>query len=199
MTLGTMKTRIASDLQRSDLTSAIGNSIRTAISYYESRNWPWNDTHASATVTSQEYVALPTRYKSMRSIRAVHSSGRNYKLNEKSHSWMEENADSANTGTPIYYCINDEQVRLYPIPDSTATLNFSFYQTEATAVSDSATNAWFSSPEAMIRYKAKALVLADQMHDFEKAMYFEQAALQEEVRLLGRKVTYTTGEINPWL
>jgi len=199
MSFGTMRDRIAFDLNRADLTSSIALHIKSAIKHYESKSYFYNEQHSTATVTSQEYVSLPTGYKSFRAIRCSIGGNDDYKLDPKNHDWFEKVSRSGVVGNPIYYNVTDSQLRLYPRPDQTATLTMSFNQ-ELSAVSASGdTNAWFNQGEILIRTKATAYTLRFTMHDNERAIVFDDQAASEELGLDRRNTNHGTEAIESWL
>ena len=67
-TLATLKSRIADDISRSDLTTQIANSITDAITYYQNRRFFFNETRsetfdtvaAQSLYRSSDDAAIPT-------------------------------------------------------------------------------------------------------------------------------------------
>ena len=198
-TFGTMIDRIASDTKRSDYTSSISVHIKSAIQHYDPSVKFYTQEHASATATSQEYIALPTGFTSLRTLQASVAGNQKYRLTPRNNDWFDNNASSAHTGDPIYYNVTDYQLRLYPIPSQTSTLTMSFYK-ELTAVSATAdTNKWFTIGEPLIRAKATSYLYRYTVHDHEQANVYQIEADLEQAKMKSRDALFSTEKIKPWL
>lgn len=173
-TYGTMQTRVAGELNRTDLTSEIQDSILSAIKHYEGRRLWFNESIRTTTTTaSDEYVDEPSDLSEIDSITITISSTK-IPLKKRTWQYLEDlDVTTTLTGQPREYALFDEQIRLYPIPDDTYTLTLSGGKKFATLSGDSDTNAWMTTGEELIRSRAVADVRANVMRD--------QAALQEQM------------------
>ncbi len=196
---GTMVARIAADTRRADLTSSIGVHIKSAIQHFDPNVSFYNQEHASATITSQEYVALPTGYTSLREIEVSVAGNERYPLYPKNNEWFNKFAGSSHVGDPIFYNVTDYQLRLYPIPTQTSTLTMSYYR-ELTAVSATAdTNKWFTIGELLIRSKATEYLYRYRVHDYVAADHFLLQAERENIQMQRRGILFSTEKIRSWM
>ncbi len=156
-TYGTMQTRIADEIKRTDLTAQIQSAILSAIEFYKTDRFWWNESRSTAaTVASQEYYGLPADFLSLDFI-GVTVSSRYYQLTPKSAHEM----DSINwgagtyTGYPAYFALYENNLRLYPIPNAVYTLTIAYLK-QLTALSAAAdSNQWTVAAEELIRLHAK--------------------------------------------
>ena len=63
-TLGTMKTRIANELARADLTSELAGAITSAIAHYERRRWWFLESESTFTTTPSTVASAPSSRRS---------------------------------------------------------------------------------------------------------------------------------------
>lgn len=158
-TLGEVVTRIREDIDRgSDYDSRIKRAIAEAIRFYRSKRLGFNIKRAYAVLTSgNEYVSLPTDWIEADLLRLDKDDDREV-LEEVTYDWIDdENVAGDQTGRPNKYAIQHRTLRLYPIPDQTYTLMFSFqYELKdvSASASDGATNAWIDEGEELIRKHA---------------------------------------------
>ena len=155
-TYGTMQTRIADELARSDLTSQIKLAIQSAIAHYSGKRFWFNEAQATASTSDgTEYYAVPNDFQSIDSLR-ITVNGTTYTLESQPWVWMDEaQSNSAYKGQPIYYAIYAQQFRLYPIPDAVYTLKLSYQKALGSLSADGDTNAWMVEGERLIRMRAK--------------------------------------------
>lgn len=164
-TYGDMKTRIADELSRSDLSSQIGLEILSAIAHYENQRWWFGESRATAsTVASTAWVAMPTDLLDEDSLK-VTLNGSTYQLERKAYEWIDQVDSGLNPGQPSYFAFYQKQIRLYPIPDTAYTLTFSYVKSQAAMTVDADTNDWTNAGEALIRARAKAAVKINYLND----------------------------------
>ena len=163
-TLGQVVAKIREDLNRgSDADTRIKRAVCEAIRFYRNHRLGWNIKRAYATLTSgNEYVSLPSDWIEADLLRLDQEDRRDV-LEEVSYDWIdEENEYAAMRGRPMKYAIQHRTLRIYPTPDQTYTLMFSF-QYELKDVSESAsdgvTNAWLDEGEELIRKHAQSDLL----------------------------------------
>ena len=207
-TLGTMRTRIAREMRRGDLTAsstAIAAAVLSAIQFYENERFFFTEFHentvtASASVSYVALTVLSVRPVTLDSVKAVIGQ-RDYPLLERNWSELERIDSGQWYGYPDYYALHGEEIRLYPPPNSNYTLKVSGVKTLpeiSVSASASATNAWMTDGEEMIRLKAKALLFRDEVRAPEQAAQFEAAAALSR-RAVKRRTTSlaASGRITP--
>jgi hypothetical protein len=168
---GTMTTRILDDLNRNDLTSQAQDAIQTAIKFYEKRQFWFTEGRATAsTVDSQEYYALPDDFLDMESL-SITVSNWTYPLLLRTYNTLEDWFVKSGTykGYPTDYALFEEQIRLYPIPNGTYTLNLSYVQKLSTLSNDTDTNAWMVEGEELIRTHAENRLYMGKLRDYDAA------------------------------
>lgn len=162
-TLAIMKTRIANELARDDLTTEIADAITTAISHYQYKRWWFNeDTDVtSATVVDGEYVSSPAPFFDIDAVRCT-DGVTTWDVYDASWYDLEARSNVASEpGRPIYRAEYQDQFRLWPIPDAIYTLTWSGIIDRAPASDAETANPWMTKAEALIRARAKAVVMND--------------------------------------
>lgn len=170
--LTTLKARIAGELNRDDLTSEIAAAITTAISYYRSKRFEFNELTASFnTVADQESYAsgdtgFPTDLGQLDTARITVSGVRD-PLRPIGYGTLQElSSTTTATGVPSAYAWYGQKLYLYPIPDDAYAVLLSYQQREAAPANDADTSSvWTNQAEALIRHCAKKLVRRDKMQD----------------------------------
>jgi hypothetical protein len=161
---GTMVRRIREDLDRgSDFDGRIKQAISDAIVYYQTSRLGFNTKRARALVTSgMEMLALPLDWVEADYLR-LEDDGQRIPFDEVTYDWIEDRKENDyDRGQPLKYAIQHREMRLWPIPDHSYTLVFSFqYEIRNVSVSasDLATNAWMTEGEQLIRSWAQGDVL----------------------------------------
>lgn len=194
-TLAQMKTRIAEELQRSDLSARIASVITDAIEEYQGRRFAFNQARATfSTVASQEYydtTIIPTDIAQIDSMR-VTANGRTTPVVESPFSLLERLSDGTSTrGEPSRWCWYGQQIRLYPIPDAIYTVSIAYLQ-RIDAPADNASNAWTNEANELIRACVCAKLCRKDLRDPEGAREYEYAELRA-VRKLLRESTQLQG------
>jgi hypothetical protein len=160
-TFGEVVAKIREDLNRgSDADSRIKRAIADAIYFYRAKRVGFNIKRAYAVVTSgNEYVSLPTDWIEADFLQ-LQDGTRREKLEEVTYDWIEDqHVDENERGEPYKYAIQHRTLRLYPSPDRSYTLMFSFHyelKDVSVSASDGATNAWLTEGEQLIRKHAMA-------------------------------------------
>jgi hypothetical protein len=159
-TFGRMVERIREDLNRgTDFDARIKQAIVDAIVYYRPNRLGFNTKRARAVVTSgMETISLPLDWVEADFMR-LENDGRRVPFTEVGYGEIEDlREDDQDRGEPHMYAIQHRQMRLYPIPDHSYTLVFSF-QYElidvSLSASDLAENAWLTEAEQLIYFRAK--------------------------------------------
>jgi hypothetical protein len=189
--LAVLKARVASELHRSDLTDEIADAITTAINYYRSHRFEFNEQQASfVTVAGTESYGsnvIPDDIGQIDSVRMT-VNGRLVVLEPLLFKELQALSTTTNTnGQPSYYAWYASHLFFYPIPDAAYTTLVSYQQREDAPLSDSDTaTIWTNQCEALIRHCAKKLLRRDVMQDYEGAQASE-AAEAEALGVLKRE------------
>jgi hypothetical protein len=170
--LTTLKAQIATELNRSDLTSEIASAITTAITYYRSKRFEFNELAASFnTVADQEEyesgdTGFPTDLGQLDTVRITVSGVRD-PLRPISYAKLQALSSTTSlTGAPEAYAWYGQKLYFYPIPDGVYAVLLSYQQRKAAPTSDAdTTSVWTNQAEALIRHCAKKLVRRDRMND----------------------------------
>ena len=163
-TFGRMVERIREDLDRgSNYDSRIKQSICDAIVFYKAKRLGFNTKRSRALLTSgQETISLPLDWIEADFLR-LEDDGQRQPFKEVQYDWIEEKRENdSDRGTPEVYAIQHRTMRMWPIPDHSYTLVFSF-QFElldvSISASDGVSNAWMTEAEQLIRCRAKGDIL----------------------------------------
>lgn len=160
-TLGEVVAKIREDIDRgSGYDDRIKRAIADAIHSYRAKRVGFNIKRAKATILSgMEYVSLPTDWIEA-DLMQIKDGRRREELDEVSYDWIEDQSGPTDErAEPYKFALQNRTLRLYPIPERTYTLVFS-YQFELKDISRSSsdvrTNAWLNEGEEVIRTKAMA-------------------------------------------
>jgi hypothetical protein len=162
-----MKARIADEIARDDLTSQIADAITTAISHYQYKRWWFNeDTEVtSSTVIGTEYYSAPAIFFDIDFIRATDGTTK-WLIDPTSFEDIEGRQAGVTTNSrPFLYAEYQDQYRLYPVPDAIYTLTWSGVIDRAPASDGETGNPWMTKAEALIRSRAKAVIMLDTVRD----------------------------------
>lgn len=163
-TFGRMVERIREDLNRgSDFDDRIKQAICDAIVYYSPNRLGFNTKRARALITSgNEFISLPTDWVESDYLR-LENDGQRIPFDEVTYDWIEDRRENdTDRGEPQKYAIQHREMRLWPIPDHSYTLVFSFqYELRDVSISasDATTNGWMTDAEQLIRTWAQGDVL----------------------------------------
>jgi hypothetical protein len=201
-TLGELKSRIADEFNRTDITSQIEDHILLAIKHYERQRWWFNETRAgSALVASQANYALTSLSISdlmMIDTVEVTVSSHTYRLREIS--W-EEYRDTwgdtgSSTGAPTDYTVYSDQIWVGPIPTSAYSVDVSYVKTLAVMDDDSDTNEWTTTGEDLIANRAMKTIAARVLHLGQEALVYQALETEALTALQTQNVQrLTTGQM----
>lgn len=156
---GSMVRKIRTDLNRGTRhDTRIREAIVDAIRFYRSKRFGFNQKRQTTTINpGVEYLVLPTGWLEVDSLRLEDGSTR-HPMHERGFDWLDDRYQSiGTTGRPVYFSVQNRQLRFAPIPDTSYSLVMSFlYQLPEVSVSatDEATNAWMVEGEELIRKHA---------------------------------------------
>jgi hypothetical protein len=168
-----MKNKIANYLNRSDLSTEIGDAINRAIEFYESERFYFQETSGTfSTVANQESYttsSIPTDIREIDIATITLSSSTILTLTKRSFDWIREKNVGASTGTPENYAWYNNKIWLYTIPNQVWTITL-YYKKSYTALSnDSDTNDWTTKAEDLIENHAMWQIYDQVLKDSEQA------------------------------
>lgn len=206
--LATLKSTIADDLERGDLTAQIAGAINTAIDLYATERFYFNETRGSTFVT----VAAQSRYTvsddadipkwvKLDEVFLEDSSSNRYVLgrnpNPSEVEWLLD--ASAATGRPYQYAYFDQSFYLYPIPDAVYTVRPMGVIKKAAPTDDAdETNVWITEAFELIRCAAPMYIAMHTIIDpdlLQRAAGGQKLALSRIRSETSRKVS--SGRIEP--
>jgi hypothetical protein len=174
-TLGTMKTRIANEIARADLTTEIAESIVSAIAHHDTGSWWFNETSGTFSTSSgtDEYApATATFLTSLIREDAITATVQGSRDPLRRISWeqmVDQRWDSTPSGPPMQFAIYGQKFYVYPVPNATYTITIWYAGILGVPGADGSTNAWTTEGEALIRARAKMLLFRDVIRDANEA------------------------------
>lgn len=159
-TYADLKTQVASDLRRSDLTSDIATAIRAAIRDHGAERFYFNETRTFTQTLSSgtsAYSIVPSSsvadFVRIDWIRV--NVGSVYELmTRRSADEIEELHSSTASGTPTDWSYYEDQVKVYPTPTTSNTVKIAGHYRLVELSADSDSNAWTNAAKDLIRYSA---------------------------------------------
>lgn len=174
-TLGTMKARIADELARADLTSQIALAITSAIAFYDTRRFWFNETEATFntvsgtdayTASDAAFIATLIEDDSM----TVTVSGKKSPLRKVPFGEIQaERIDAVPAGPPARYAFYRQRLYVAPVPDAAYALIVFYTAQLGVPASDGASNAWTTEAEELIRLHAKVDLFENVIRDYPEA------------------------------
>jgi hypothetical protein len=150
---------IATDLNRgASHHTRIKKAIVDAIRFYRAFRFGFNQKRAQTTLNPNlEFIVLPVNWLEVDTLK-IEEDGYTVPMREKTFDWIDENfRGRTDTGRPVYFALQNRQLRFAPVPDTSYSLVMSFlYQLPEISYSssDAATNAWMTEGEELIRKHA---------------------------------------------
>jgi hypothetical protein len=196
-----MKARVSGELKRGELSvssTAVQSGVLSAIQYLKQHRFTWNEFHessvtASSSATYVNFTDLAVKPITIDKV-TVSVNNRTYEIERRSHNALMSHDATNYFGYPDYYAIQGESLRLYPVPNQNVTLHIAGVKelTEVSAAAaTSATNAWMTEGEELVRLTAKAMLFRDELRAPEQANYFFGEALRVRRELSRRTSTMT--------
>lgn len=174
-TLLALKTRIATDLTRDDLTDQIANAVSDSIKFYErqrfwfntTRNLTFNTVIGQTAYVAADLAAIPNLIRIDAIYLTQNSSVFALDRYEPNDFEILENG-STGPGKPDAFTYVDQSIRLWPVPVAVYAMRIhALYRLPTLA--DGETNAWTDTAEELIRSHAKMLLFMDLLEDDEGA------------------------------
>jgi hypothetical protein len=183
-TYGALKTRVADELNRSDLTSQIETAIQRAIEYYARERFDFNEGRSTAaTVADAQYVDFPSGLRVIDEVLAT-VGATSYPMRHIEFDEMEIwHGATLTVGQPLDYAVRKRQFRIYPTPNQAYTLTITGIYDEPALSADGDTNSWCTDlAQDVIVARAKYTISRDILFDregMEHAKLAEREALQK--------------------
>ena len=199
--LADLKTRIAFEIDRTDMTDAIASAITSAVRAYRPSRFAFNEssgTLVTAAGTSEYSTAtadpntLPSDILEIDTARITITSSNRYVLEPVSYKSLEE-LDTSNsyTSRPIWFAWHAETLRLYPTPDTAYTIDLRY-------LADVGEETWCTRAEALIRCRAKKELYVHVLRDPQMAAAMQQIEQQELVALKREaRLRASSGRVTP--
>ncbi len=156
-----MQTRIADDLDRSDLNTQIKKAINRAIIHYQTEPFWFKETSSSFSAVSgqEEYVmgtgSVPTDIEMIDIVECQYN-GTKTTMTQITPFELEAKQSLQATGIPDEYAQYQNRFKLYPIPNQTGITILIKYTKNYTELSaDADTNDWLTYAEDLIEAKAR--------------------------------------------
>lgn len=202
-----VRQRILDDIDRgSDAAARVDLAILDAIFYYRAERFRWNQKRKTFTVSS-EYTSLTANFVESDAITLYRDGNEENPLIERTWKWIHQRKrDSNDNSEPLYYAIQYGQLRLYPAPDQTYSLEMAYHYdlvADIESLSDSFSTGWLGEGEHMIRMRAQGDVEINYIKGPEataEGQIHLQLAEQIKDKLRRRKNREdAAGMIEPWL
>ncbi|WP_431014562.1 hypothetical protein [Bradyrhizobium pachyrhizi] len=167
-----LRTRIASDLTRDDLSDQIKSAVLDAIKNYETDRFYFNVTRTKtfATVVGQSAYTGADLAEIPNIIRIEHLFLRDTvstydleRLEPDEFEWLQGN--NTGPGKPNVFTYIDGQIMLWPVPIAVYTIRPHMHYRLATLSADGDSNAWTNDAEQLIRAHAKLLLYTNVIED----------------------------------
>lgn len=175
-TYSDMRARIADELANDgDISTAqINYAIQDAIKLYERRGWWFNQKTATlSTVAAQEFYGSADLADIPNIVQidnaTVTNSGLKTPLRAVDFNTIDDIQDGSVTAEPTAFCVYEQEVRFYPIPDAAYTVTLSYVYRLTTLSADGDSNAWTNDAEELIRQCAKRRIALNYLQSEEVA------------------------------
>jgi len=199
---GDLKTRIADELDRTDLGSQIDRELRAAVRHYEVKRWWFNEHTTSTTATSSTTnFAMPSDLIQLDRLELI-VTARPRELNQISWQRFVDNwRFNTTAGEPQEFARFANRVWLGPIPRQDYELTWYYMRTlSPTSFSDGTNNEWTAEAGDLISVRTLKALGARTLHfaSGELALYaqLERDAYNSLCELSEQRVK--TGLADPW-
>ena len=183
-TLGELKTRIVTEMDREDLSEEIpvvlAGHIDDAIEFFSDEKFYFNSLVTRADCTAATVtMAIPSGIRRIDklTIPSVYIEVREITLAE-----LERLQDGV-FAQPRYYAYYNDEIRFWPVPDRAYTLEFTGLAQIAAPASDADSNVWTTTCAALITNRAKMTLARDVFRDPDGVQLYGSAANESLKRL----------------
>lgn len=192
-TLGSLRGLIADRLQdpnyQSISVSSVNAIINDSIRYYKYHRYWFNETEATITLTAENPVMpnLPSDflYELSRGGLAINYSNATYPLVKISTEQYDQR-DVNGLGMPETYTFRNQQIELYPWPNTNYTLVLRYIKDYADLVNDVDSNDFTDIADRVILYDALSRIYSEYKQDPNMESYYSNRANDEEANILKR-------------
>lgn len=173
-TLAQMRSRIADDLNRSDLNVQIDKSINRAISFYEKEEFWFRETTSTfSTIINQEGYgtadSLPSDILEIDYAKLILSSTVHQELEKRPFAYIQQLNAGRATGDPTDYAWYQNKLYLYLIPNSVKTITLFYRKSYSVLSADSDTNDFTVYAEDLIEARASWWIYSRILKDYDAA------------------------------
>lgn len=184
-TFADITSRIADDINRTDLTTQIGLAVNRAINFYQKEPFWFKETSASfSTVASQaSYSSTDTSITDIDRIRYMDGLVNNgeYEIDPRTIKWIRTKNPQLAIGIPTSYAWWQNKIWFYLVPDAIYTVTI-YYTKKYVALTGSNTNDWLTYAEDLIEARARKWIYTRILKQQDNALLAEaeeQQALQQ--------------------
>lgn len=204
-TLAILKARIATELDRTNISSQIASAITDAIAEHERERFWFNESRdlTFSTVTAQRIYTTAAASWIPDVIEIddmfVTVGGVSRRMTKEDPSVLELlSVSNGTSGSPFLWSYFNKSIVLYPVPDTAYTVRALAHYRLAALTDDSQTNAWTTEAEQLIRRTAKIILAIDVTSDRDGAMSLD-TVLQANLANLRAETSRrkTLGRIQP--
>lgn len=186
-TLAELKSTIADDLNRSDLTSQIANEVTRAIEFYgKEKFWFLEGTQDMTLSASQTWYTMPSNFFAMDDI-TITLNGSKTPLDRVDYSELNDEDSGRTFGQPSEWTFYKDNLRFYPIPDSAYVIGLS-YHLILNPPSDSGSNAWTTHAFDLIRNRAEKILYRNVIKDINGVELASSGEQDELSRLISSTI-----------
>lgn len=183
-TLSDIRSRIADDLDRSDLSTQIDKAVNRAITYYEKEQFWFNQNTATfTTVNNQKSYSsadgIPTDIAEINYLEITVSTYQ-YEMEPKPYDWIKRKIGFNFLGIPRHYAYYNNSFWFYLVPNGAYTITASYQKTFTALSSDTDTNVFLTNAEDLIEARSRWWVCNRILQDNDLAA----VAKQEEMDAL---------------
>jgi hypothetical protein len=201
----TLQTRIANELNRTDLSTEIQDAIQSAVAFYSGEHFYFSEKRAYRIISEDdEFVGLPDDFEDFIILTITVDNNYKYKLYPRTFQWIEDTQTNPDwTSRPTDFALWNDQIRLYPISDGSYTLNLAYHSSQSSLSANADSNGWTTvmDGEELIRLHAKVDILENiirgQEAIIEARLYRGREA--ETLKMMREKTTMrlTTNTVKP--
>jgi len=178
---GTLKTAIASRIDRADQTTAIEDAIDAATMRLTRDLRVYDQEARSNNTLESEWTTMPSDFNGVRLVRTQSGDLLEYHTPESFQRKVMQGA----TPNPPIYTIEDAQIRVLPAPSEDSPLNVQIvYHQKLPELSDSLDTNWLLTDHPDIYLAASMVEILLHLRDEERAMVWEQRLQQMLVQAI---------------
>lgn len=200
-TLSEMRTRIADDLDRSDLSTQIDKAINRAIIHYQKEPFWFKETTGTFTTVAGTKAygtadGLPSDIGEIDYVEIV-VSGSDYQLTKKDITWIEQANPQDTRGEPSHYAWYQNKMWLYLVPNAVRTVRIYYTKKYTALATDNAENDWTTYAEDLIEARARWWLYLRVIMNTEQAGLAKQEELDALQALREKNEGYVVASIPP--